>query len=162
VTKLFTTITAGVLLIFLFAGWGGTGHKIINKNIYVCFPSAMGLPAYWNDTLLSHCSDADNRKSKDATESPRHFIDIDGYPEFVTNGFISQNYNEVVSVHGSAWVIAQGTLPWAIVKWEDSLKKTFQLRNWHMAMQLAADLGHYVGDAHQPLHITSKVLDSIF
>jgi len=74
----------------------------------------------------------------------------------VANGFISQNYDSVLALHGSTWVIKQGTLPWAIIIWEDSLKHMFQQRNWSMAMQLSADLGHYVGDAHQPLHITSN------
>jgi hypothetical protein len=47
-------------------------------------------------------------------------------------------------------------VPWAIITWEDSLKKTFKLKNWALAMQIAADLGHYVGDEHQPLHITTN------
>jgi hypothetical protein len=156
VKKLFTTTTVAILFLLLFGGWGGDGHKIINRNIYVCLPTTMGLPAYWSDTLYAHCSDADNRKSKDKTESPRHFIDIDAYLEFVTNGFILQDYNAFVALHGSSTVINNGTLPWAIVTWEDSLKRTFQQKNWHMAMQLAADLGHYVGDGHQPLHITEN------
>jgi hypothetical protein len=116
----------------------------------------MNFPAYWSDTLRLHASDPDSRKNKDRTESPRHFIDIDAYPEFVANGFINPNYDSVVFIHGSSFVITQGTVPWAIITWEDSLRRTFQQRNWHMAMQLGADLGHYVGDAHQPLHITEN------
>jgi hypothetical protein len=156
VKKIFTTTAAATLLILLFGGWGGTGHIIINKNIYVCLPTSMNFPKYWSDTLTAHASDPDSRKSADKTESPRHFIDIDAYPEFVTNGFISQKYDSVVLQHTSSWVIKQGTVPWAIVTWEDSLKRAFQQKNWHMAMQLASDLGHYVGDAHQPLHITQN------
>jgi hypothetical protein len=154
--KIFISTSVSLLLILLFAGWGSTGHKIINGNIYVCLPPVMNLPATWNTFLVAHASDPDSRKGSDPTEDPRHFIDIDAYPEFVTHGFISQNYDSVVALHTSSWVINQGTVPWAIVRWEDSLKKAFQQLNWSLAMQLSADLGHYVGDGHQPLHITEN------
>jgi S1/P1 Nuclease. len=156
VKRILTKTALSIIFISLFAGWGGTGHKIINGNITVCFPSSMNFPATWGPFLTAHASDPDNRKNSDPTESPRHFIDIDAYPEFVAHGFISQNYDSVVALHTSSWVIKQGTLPWAIVHWEDSLKRAFQQGNWNMAMQLSADLGHYVGDGHQPLHVTEN------
>ena len=152
--RTFTKAVISAVLILLFAGWGSVGHKIINTNIAICFPSSMNLPATWSPFLIAHASDPDNRKSTDPTESPRHFINIDTYPEFVANGYINQSYDTNVTLHGSSWVINQGTLPWAIVKWEDSLKRAFQQGNWNLAMQLSADLGHYVGDGHQPLHCT--------
>jgi hypothetical protein len=151
--RILTSVAASVVFILLFAGWGATGHKIINGQVTVCFPSTMNFPATWNTFLIAHASDPDNRKSSDPTESPRHFINIENYPEFV-NGFINQDYDSNVTAHGSAWVIDQGIVPWAIMLWEDSLKRAFQQGNWSMAMQLSADLGHYVGDAHQPLHCT--------
>ena len=154
--KILTKAAVSIVFILLFAGWGGTGHKIINRNITKCFPSVMNFPAYWSDTLLAHCSDADNRKGKDPNESPKHFIDIDNYPEFMTYGYISQSYDTNVQKHGSSYVIQQGTLPWAIQWTVDSLRIAFQQRNWHKAMLFSADLGHYVGDGHQPLHITEN------
>jgi hypothetical protein len=151
-----TKASIAIVFVLLFAGWGAVGHKIINQNIYKSFPSVMHFPNTWSTFLTFHASDPDNRKNTDPTESPRHMIDIDSYPEFMTNGFISQNYDSVITSHGSSWVIKQGTLPWAMVIWEDSLKHAFQQRNWNLAMQLSADLGHYVGDGHQPLHITAN------
>jgi hypothetical protein len=160
VRRIFTKAAVSVVFILLFAGWGSVGHKIINTNITVCFPSSMNFTlSTWNSFLIAHASDPDNRKSgpgSDPTEYPRHFIDIDAYPEFVANGYINQSYDANVTLHGSSWVITQGTLPWAIVLWEDSLKRAFQQGNWSLAMQLSADLGHYVGDGHQPLHCTQN------
>jgi hypothetical protein len=140
----------------LYGGWGAVGHQIINKNIIVCFPSSMNFPAYWSDTLTAHASDADTRKSSDPNESPKHFIDIDNYPEFISNGYINQSYDTNVILHGSAYVVTQGTLPWVIQWTVDSLRVAFRQRNWPKAMLFAADLGHYVGDGHQPLHITKN------
>ncbi|MDR3666253.1 MAG: T9SS type A sorting domain-containing protein [Ignavibacteriaceae bacterium] len=156
--RVLTNVAVSVLFIMLFAGWGATGHKIINGQVTVCFPSSMNFPATWSPFLVAHASDPDNRKGSDPTESPRHFINIENYPEFV-NGYINQNYDSNVTAHGSSWVIDQGIVPWAIMLWEDSLKRAFQSGNWPMAMQLSADLGHYVGDGHQPLHCT-RVYDT--
>jgi hypothetical protein len=156
VKKLFTTTAVSIVFVFLFAGWGSVGHRIINSKITVCFPTSMNFPKYWSDTLTAHASDADSRKGIDRTESPKHFIDIDYYPEFVTNGFISQSYDTNVILHTSTWVIKEGTLPWAIQWTKDSLVVAFQNRDWHRAMMLSADLGHYVGDGHQPLHCTGN------
>jgi hypothetical protein len=159
--RILTGAAVSIVFIMLFAGWGSTGHKIINGQVTVCFPSSMNFPATWSPFLVAHASDPDNRKSSDPTESPRHFINIENYPEFV-NGYINQSYDSNVTAHGSTWVIDQGIVPWAIMLWEDSLKRAFQQNNWTLAMQLSADLGHYVGDAHQPLHCTKYYDTDLF
>jgi hypothetical protein len=153
---IFTKSAVAIVLVLMFAGWGSTGHKIINGNVTILFPSSMNFPNTWGPFLIAHASDPDNRKGSDPTESPRHFIDIDAYPEFVANDSINRDYNAFVLQHGSSTVINNGVLPWAIVNWEDSLRRAFQQGNWSMAMQLSADLGHYVGDGHQPLHCTEN------
>jgi hypothetical protein len=38
----------------------------------------------------------------------------------------------------------------------DSLQTAFQNNDYHKAMLFAADLGHYIGDMHMPLHITKN------
>jgi hypothetical protein len=48
----------------------------------------------------------------------------------------------------------QGYLPWATEASYDSLVARFKRKDWQNAMLAAADLGHYVGDAHMPLHLT--------
>jgi hypothetical protein len=156
VKRILTKAVVSIIFISLFAGWGSTGHKIINSNITQCFPPSMSFLDSWSAGLTAHASDADNRKSSDPTESPKHFIDIDAYPEFVTYGFISQSYDSMVQKHTLTTVVKNGTLPWAIQWTEDSLRVAFQQLNWNKAMLFAADLGHYVGDGHQPLHCTQN------
>jgi hypothetical protein len=156
VRKFFIKAIISSVSILLFADWGSVGHKIINKNITGSLPLSMNFPAYWSDTLTAHASDADTRKGSDPSESPKHFIDIDAYPEFIVSGTINQSYDENIILRGSTYVIAQGTLPWAIQWTMDSLRVAFHQRNWHKAMMFSADLGHYVGDGHQPLHCTKN------
>ena len=145
-----------IILTLILCGWGQTGHNIINKNAVLSFPPQMNEFLSWSDQLALHASDADNRKSADPTEAPKHYIDIDSYPEFVSTGRISQDYDSVVTAHGESFVIGEGILPWAIITTYDTLEKCFERRDWNKAVLVAADLGHYVADSHQPLHITKN------
>jgi hypothetical protein len=138
----------------LFLGWGNVGHRIINTKTILSVSSEMSFWGSWSDSLAAHGSDADYRKSSDPTEAPKHYIDIDNYPEFISNGYISQSFDSLVLQHGITFVMNQGILPWAIIKSFDSLQTAFQNNQFHKAMLVAADLGHYVGDMHMPLHIT--------
>lgn len=110
----------------------------------------------WVDFLRNHASDADYRKSSDNTESPKHYIDIDNYTDFNTKGRIPQTLDSVNNIYGSAFVIDNGTLPWATKNTFDSLRNCMQRRDFAKAQIFAADLGHYVADGHMPLHITKN------
>ncbi len=135
-------------------GWGFYGHKIINQKTMYSFPGVMSTFHWLPDSLSKHGSDADYRKSTDPSESPRHYIDIDNYSGFLTNGRIPQSMDSLIAIYGINFVIDNGTLPFVIIATTDSVKKYFIQHNWQMAMLKAADLGHYVADAHNPLHIT--------
>ena len=142
------------ILYFTLVSWGSSGHSIISRKSAASFPASMGNFHLWADSLSMHASDADTRKYVDANESPRHFIDIDNYAEYISQGRIPSTYDSVVAIHGASFVIANGTLPWTTNNTYDSLKQAFSNRQWHKAMLLASDLGHYVADGHMPLHLT--------
>lgn len=147
---------APILIVISICGWGGTGHKIINRKMIYSFPSSMSAFYWWADSLSKHASDADYRKNSDPSESPRHYIDIDNYPEFLTTGRIPQSLDSLIAIHGNYFVLDNGILPFAIIATTDSVKKYFQLHDWQKAMLKAADLGHYIADAHMPLHLTKN------
>lgn len=108
----------------------------------------------WLSVLAAHASDADYRKSADPSESPKHYIDIDNYAEFLSDGRIPQILDSAVAMHGSSFVYNNGILPWATLATFDSLKSCFERRDWDKAVLFASDLGHYVADGHMPLHVT--------
>ena len=139
---------------FVFLGWGNVGHQIINRNSPLSFPAEINFLIPWKDFLVAHASDADYRKSNDPTEDNKHYIDIDSFPEFIAAGKIPQSFDSVVAIHGYDFVMQQGILPWAILATFNSLEAAFRNYQWNRAMLFAADLGHYVGDAHTPLHVT--------
>jgi len=134
--------------------WGYTGHYKINNSASLSFNLEMEQFIAWATTLAEHASDADDRKETDPNEGPRHYIDIDNYPGFLTEGRIPQTYDSVVALYGESFVIDQGVLPWATLTTYDSLVDCFLRRDWAKAVLFASDLGHYVADAHMPLHIT--------
>jgi hypothetical protein len=158
-SKLPLRIVAGALFIVLVAGWGAVGHRIINGNVILHLPPIMGKFIQQVAFLTAHASDADNRKGGDGQkpyilkEGPRHFIDIDSYPEFASKS-VPTSFSTVIARYDSATVFNYGTNPWASVWTLDSLTAQLHRADWQDVWQSAADLGHYVGDAHQPLHAT--------
>ncbi|MBU0475941.1 MAG: T9SS type A sorting domain-containing protein [Bacteroidetes bacterium] len=146
-----------ILLVFsslIFVGWGNVGHSKISSNATKFFHPDMNEFLYWKDYLTAHASDADYRKGDDPTEGFKHYIDIDNYSIFISNGRIPNTIDSVIAMYGSSFVADQGILPWATITTIDSITASFSRRDFEKALFYSADLGHYVGDGHMPLHIT--------
>jgi hypothetical protein len=154
--KFFISSFALISLSIILSSWGGTGHSKISESSSLSFNQQMQDFQAWVVFLRDHASDADYRKSTDPTEAPKHYIDIDNYPEFVTNGTIPQTLEAAIALHGAAFVEDNGILPWAIERSFDSLRNCMQRLDFAQAQIFAADLGHYVADGHMPLHITKN------
>ncbi len=153
----YTLLTAGVIaLSLILISWGNQGHKIISAYAFLSFNEEMSQFNDWKSFLVDHASDPDYRRSNDPYEGPKHYLDIDNYPEFVSDGKIAQSWFDVVALHNYDFVIGNGTLPWATVATYDSLKTCFERRDWAKAKVFAADLGHYVADGFMPMHITNN------
>jgi len=145
-----------IVISFVLISWGGTGHKIISSFAFLSFKGEMSQFSDWKTFLVDHSSDADYRRNDDPNEGPKHYIDIDNYPEFLSTGKIAQDPYVIVAQHGTNFVVDNGILPWASIASYDSLESCFKRRDWIKAKVFAADLGHYVADGHMPLHITNN------
>lgn len=53
-------------------------------------------------------------------------------------------------------VSENGILPWHLQSMHYRLMKAFEEKDQNKILRLAADFGHYIGDAHVPLHTTSN------
>ncbi len=51
---------------------------------------------------------------------------------------------------------AHGILPWNLQQMHRRLTNAFRERDGQLVLKIAADIGHYIGDAHVPLHTTSN------
>jgi len=133
--------------------WGSTGHHYIAQNYSQHLPPGLDGLKNWDSVVDAHVMDPDNRKGSVPNEAPRHFIDIDSYPEF-TAGTLSHDRATLEAEYGASTVLARGVLPWAVGEVTTYLTTLFQQADWDSAALEIADLCHYVGDGHQPLHCT--------
>ncbi|MDI6766114.1 MAG: T9SS type A sorting domain-containing protein [Bacteroidota bacterium] len=137
--------------------WGSTGHKLINRKSVMHLPNSMATLKADSIYYESHASDADYRKNYNDTsffaEAQRHYFDIDIYPNFHS---LPRNLDSVIALYGRGNVRQNGTLPWAIQLTFDSLTAQFVRGDFVTAKATMSDLGHYVADAHQPLHCTEN------
>lgn len=145
-----------IFLLFLFSassiyGWGEEGHKIINRKAVENLPKEMSEFSKWKNFLVEHSADADKRRKDDPNEFPRHFINIDFYDEF-NSGKMLFDKNYFIEKYSDSVVSKMGILPWTILAVKEQLTNAFKTKNRDQVLILAADLGHYVADAHQPMH----------
>lgn len=136
--------------------WSGTAHDYINSNVFLSYNPMQTYFSNWAAILQAHGGDADDRKSWDNTEAPKHYINIDLYDEFLEYDIIPQNLNDAISKHSYYFVYDAGILPWATLAAYDSVKNCFKRKDFDKAVLFAADMGHYVADGHMPLHLTSN------
>jgi hypothetical protein len=132
-------------------GWGTTGHRYINRKAVVHLPETMPQFIAQQAFFEAHAMDADYRRSTDTAEAPKHYIDIDNYPNFHN---ITRNLDSLIMQYGWPFVRENGIVPWATVWTLDSLTAQLARGDWAIAYLTASDMGHYVADAHQPLHCT--------
>ena len=133
--------------------WGAATHHYIAQNYSKHLPAMMdGLRVY--DSIVDQkVNDPDIRRPTTPGEAPRHFIDIDNYPEFLA-GAMPHDRATLEAQHGATFVEDNGIVPWAVGEVVTTLTQQFQAHQWDAAALTIADLCHYVGDATQPLHCT--------
>lgn len=147
------TVLIYLSIIQVVFGWGKEAHKLINTKAIQMLPEEMKLMDSWKEYIGEHASDPDIRRDtkQDTTEWPRHFIDIDYYQEFL-DGKMIQDKGQLISIYGEETVTRMGLLPWATFDTYNNLVQAFLEKNRDKVLIYASDLGHYVGDGHQPFH----------
>jgi len=105
--------------------------------------------------LTEHAVDADKRRYSDSLEAPRHFIDADRYGK---NPFdsIPERWLDAKNKYSEKRLKENGIVPWQIERTYYSLVRAFKERDSIRILRHSADLGHYVSDAHVPLHTTEN------
>ena len=148
----------GILFLFLHTsafGWGSNTHRYINKNAVTHLPPTMQRFVDSAAYLEKHSTDPDSRRDNSDTsfysEQYRHYLDIDDYPTFHQ---MPRDLDSLIAIYGWNRVKENGVLFWATQWVMDALTAQMKRNDWTAAFQTAADLGHYVADAHQPLHVT--------
>ena len=136
--------------------WGFYAHKRVNRYAVFTLPEELvGFYKKHIDHLTDHAVDADKRRYAIKEEAPRHYIDIDHYGE---NPFqvMPRKWNDAVDKFSEDTLLAYGIVPWHIQTVYNRLVKAFEQKDIDYILKNSADLGHYVSDAHVPLHTTKN------
>jgi hypothetical protein len=148
-------------LIFLLYGtplycWGFYAHQKINYYAVFLLPPDMLVLFKPNIVFLSeHSVDPDKRRYAVPEEGPRHYIDIDHYGTYpYTN--LPRNWKEAVEKFGEDSLKQHGIVPWHVQNMLHRLTNAFKEKNYVQIMKCSAEIGHYISDAHVPLHASSN------
>jgi len=147
-------LLSGLLLIVLCSSWGFFAHYRINRLAVFTLPK--GMSGFYKANIgyiTEHAVSADKRRYVDSTEAPRHFLDADHYGKNPF-GHIPQNWGDAVHKYSADTLDKYGTVPWAIQYNYYKLVKAFKAHDTTEILNASANLGHYVADAHVPLHLT--------
>ena len=139
---------------YAYIPWGFYAHKKINKQAIFTLPSPLiGL-------YKRHISDVerfavlpDQRRHSLDQEAARHYIDLDRYNK---EHIKYMTWENATNYYSEDSLQKHGIVPWNILSYYKQLKYAFIEKDTMRIIKLSAELGHYVADAHVPLHTTSN------
>ncbi len=108
--------------------------------------------------ITEHAVDPDKRRYAVKGEAERHYIDIDHYDSTGVSAFkiVPRKWDDAVAKYSEDTLNAYGIVPWHVNLMVSRLTKAFKEENFERILHLSADLGHYIGDSHVPLHTTEN------
>ncbi len=152
-------------ILFLFIGvftpthpavWGFYAHEKINRlAVFTLPPEMIGFYKANIEYISKTATDPDKRRYVMEEEGARHYIDIDHYGDsalFV----LPRDWTRAREVYHPDTLTAHGILPWHIYRMYARLRDAFMVKDPAEILKVSAELGHYIADAHVPLHTTEN------
>lgn len=157
--------TAALLTAAILLSWGFAPHRSLHAKAWSHLPTSF--QEAWGSNplpLIQGATSADSRKHTDSLEAGRHYLDMDDLP-MDAEALSGTTWSEAASLltldSAESSPTSFGTLPW-------ELERTYWrlVHAWapvdsappkpDQVMRAASDLGHYLADAHVPLHTTGN------
>lgn len=136
--------------------WGFYGHQKINYYATFLLPPQMLVLYKPNINFLTeHSVDPDKRRYAIAEEGPRHYIDIDHYGKYPYDS-LPRRWNDAVTKFTEDSLVQYGIVPWHVQTMLARLTAAFKEKNFAKILKNSAEIGHYISDAHVPLHANSN------
>ncbi len=139
--------------------WGFYAHRKINRLAVFTLPPDL-IPFYKQhiEFITEHAVDPDKRRYVSEDEAPRHYIDIDHYAAKGEDPFknMPRKWKDAVARFTEDTLEAYGIIPWHLDRLTFQLTKAFKNGDLNRILRYSSDLGHYIGDAHVPLHTTEN------
>ncbi|MFT6167607.1 MAG: hypothetical protein ACJASF_002307 [Vicingaceae bacterium] len=126
--------------------------------VYTLPPEMVGFYKKNIEFVTVHAVDPDKRRYASKNEAPRHYIDIDHYAKGGGNPFeiMPKYWYDAVEKFTEDTLQAYGIVPWHVARMTNWLTKAFETRDVNQILSISADIGHYIADAHVPLHTTEN------
>lgn len=151
--KRLTTTTLLIIPILFCTSWGFFAHKRINQLAIFALPIDMiNFYKAGSNYIIEHAVDPDKRRYIDTLEAPRHYLDVENYEENIDS--IPRKWTDALAKYGQRKLNTSGIVPWQIERTYFRLVKAFKTHDSLKILKYSADLGHYISDAHVPLHTT--------
>lgn len=152
--SLLKIILVGIAI--LCSSWGFFAHKKINQLAVFTLPPSMSVFYKKNiDYITEAAVNPDKRRYTIAEEGARHFIDLDDYGDSAIYK-LPHYWTDAVMQFGEDSLQSRGIVPWHIYRVYLQLKEAFLIKDPDWILRASSDLGHYVSDAHVPLHTTKN------
>lgn len=136
--------------------WGFYAHQKINYYaVFLLPPEMLVLYKPQIDFLNEHAVDPDKRRYLVADEGARHYIDIDHYGKYPYDS-LPRTWNEAVTKYTADSLKKYGIVPWHVQTMLARLTSAFKEKDFAKILKNSAEIGHYISDAHVPLHANSN------
>lgn len=136
--------------------WGFYAHKTINHYAVFLLPPQMVKFYKPNiDFITEHAVDPDKRRYAVAAEGSRHYIDLDHYGDYPFNT-VPRRWSDAVEKFGRDTLEKYGIVPWHVQIMLSRLTNAFKEKNFSSVLKNSTEIGHYIADAHVPLHATGN------
>jgi hypothetical protein len=134
--------------------WGFFGHRKINLLAIYTLPSPLNSFYRRHQKELQELAVLpDARRYILDEEAARHYIDLDRYD---VNQISFSTWEQVMRKIPEDSVKKHGIVPWHIPIVYQRLVNAFIRKDSLQIIKLSAELGHYIADAHVPLHTSSN------
>lgn len=136
--------------------WGFFAHKRINRqSVYSLPPEMIGFFKYHIDFITENAVNPDRRRYAVIGEAEKHFIDLDAFGDSAVFK-LPRYWQQALEQYSEAELRSKGIGPWNVYHTKILLTEAMKRKDPKAILRLAADLGHYIGDMHVPLHTTKN------
>lgn len=137
-------------------GWGFFAHQKINRiAVFTLPPEMIRFYKYHISYITEKAVNPDKRRYIMKEEAARHYIDLDVYGDSALYK-MPRSWSKAVEKYSEDTLNAYGVVPWHINLVKYQLTQAFLNKDTDRILRYSSDLGHYIGDAHVPLHSTEN------
>jgi hypothetical protein len=136
--------------------WGFFAHRRINYYaVFLLPPEMLVLYKPYTEFLSDHAVDPDKRRYVLKEEGPRHYIDMDHYGVYPFDS-LPRKWTEAETKYSRDTLYKHGIVPWWLQTMLYRLTLAFKEKDQAKILKYSAEIGHYIADAHVPLHASSN------